>query len=51
VVYTVRIAGTVYVLHVFKKKSKTGRETPRGDIALITTRLQQAVRLATGELN
>jgi len=31
-VYTVRFAGTVYVLHVFRKKSKTGRKTPTSDI-------------------
>src|SRR6266850_4417211 len=28
-VYTVRFAGSVYVLHVFQKKSKKGRETPK----------------------
>jgi phage-related protein len=27
--YTLRYAGTLYVLHAFQKKSKTGRETPR----------------------
>lgn len=48
-VYTVRLAGSVYVLHVFQKKAKTGRETPRSDIALIVTRLQQAERLAKGD--
>src|SRR5664280_190627 len=35
VVYTLRYAGTVYVLHAFQKKSKTGRETPRRDLELI----------------
>ena len=30
-VYTLRYQGTVYVLHAFQKKSKTGRATPRRD--------------------
>jgi phage-related protein len=45
-VYTVRYAGTVYVLHVFQKKSKTGRETPRRDLELIRQRLREAERIA-----
>lgn len=45
-VYTVRYAGTVYVLHAFQKKSKTGRETPRRDMELIKQRLQEAERIA-----
>jgi len=34
-VYTVRYATAVYVLHVFQKKSKRGRETPQADIELV----------------
>src|ERR1700680_1300720 len=34
-VYTLKFAGTVFVLHAFQKKSKSGRETPRRDIELI----------------
>ncbi len=41
-IYTLRFAGAVYVLHAFQKKSKTGRETARRDIALITQRLREA---------
>jgi phage-related protein len=48
-VYTLRYAGAVYVLHAFQKKSKTGRETPRGDIELIKRRLREAERIAKGE--
>jgi len=48
-VYTLRFAGTVYVLHAFQKKSKTGRETPRGDIELISQRLHEAERIAKEE--
>jgi phage-related protein len=41
-VYTVRFAGVVYVLHVFQKKSRRGRETPQADLKLIRRRLAQA---------
>ena len=41
-VYTVRLAGRVYVLHVFQKKSKRGVETPKADLDLIRQRLQRA---------
>ncbi len=41
-VYTVRLAGVVYVLHAFQKKSRKGRETSRHDIELIRTRLRRA---------
>ena len=48
-VYTVRFVGAVYVLNVFQKKSKTGRETPKAERTLIETRLKEALRIATGE--
>ena len=41
-VYTVRYATVIYVLHVFQKKSKRGRETPQRDIDLIKERLKRA---------
>jgi phage-related protein len=41
-VYTVRFAKAVYVLHVFKKKSKSGIKTPRHEIELIEARLKWA---------
>src|SRR5476651_515802 len=31
-VYTVRLAGAVYVLHCFQKKSKSGVSTPKQEI-------------------
>jgi phage-related protein len=34
-VYTVRIAGAVHVLHVFQKKSKKGRATPKTEMDLV----------------
>jgi phage-related protein len=44
-VYTVRYATAIYVLHVFQKKSKRGRETPQRDIDLIKERLKRAEEL------
>ena len=41
-VYTVRLAGRIYVLHAFQKKSKTGIETPKAEINLIKSRLKRA---------
>jgi phage-related protein len=41
-VYTVRLATAIYVLHAFKKKSKSGIKTPQGDIDLIKRRLRDA---------
>jgi phage-related protein len=46
VVYTLRYAETVYILHAFQKKSKTGRETPRRDMQLIKQRLGEAEQIA-----
>ena len=44
-VYTVRFASAIYVLHVFQKKSKQGRETPQRDIDLIKARLKRAAEI------
>ncbi|HZR64787.1 MAG TPA: type II toxin-antitoxin system RelE/ParE family toxin [Terriglobales bacterium] len=41
-VYTVRLAGRIYVLHVFQKKSKTRAKTPKPEIELIRSRLKRA---------
>lgn len=41
-VYTVKLAGVVYVLHAFQKKSKQGIAMPKQDIELIETRLKRA---------
>ena len=43
--YTVKLAGCVYVLHAFQKKSKRGIATPRGDMKLVAQRLKRAVEL------
>ncbi len=42
VVYTVRFAQAVYVLHCFQKKSPSGVRTGAGDIAKIGERLKLA---------
>ena len=41
-VYAVRLAGRVYVLHSFQKKSKSGIATPKAEVNLIKTRLKRA---------
>jgi phage-related protein len=41
-VYTVQLAGVVYVLHVFQKKATRGIATPRHELDLIRQRLQRA---------
>ena len=44
-VYTVRLAGTVYVLHAFQKKSRSGIATPKAEMDLVRRRLQRAIEL------
>jgi phage-related protein len=41
-VYTVKLAGAVYVLHAFQKKSKKGAKTPRAELDRIRKRLKTA---------
>lgn len=50
-VYTVRYATAVYVLHVFQKKSKRGKMTPRRDLDLVEVRLRLAARLHLKAMN
>ncbi len=45
-VYTVRLASRVFVLHVFQKKSKRSRATPKADMDLIRQRLKAAEHIA-----
>jgi phage-related protein len=45
-VYTVRFAVRVFVLHVFQKKSKSGIATPKPDLDLIKARLKVAAKRA-----
>lgn len=48
-VYTVRMAETVYVLHAFQKKSKSGIATPKKELDLIKARLQRAIEHHAGK--
>ncbi len=43
-IYTVKLVGVVYVLHVFQKKATHGIATPQREIALIKERWQRAKR-------
>lgn len=44
-IYTVRYPEAVYVIHIFQKKSKKGKQTPKEDRELIETRLKRAAEL------
>jgi len=50
-VYAVQLGKHVYVLHVFQKKSPTGRKTGRKDIEMIERRYKEAVQLAKEKLS
>ena len=41
-VYTVKLAGAVYALHAFQKKSKTGIGTSKSDLDMVERRLRLA---------
>ena len=41
-VYTVKFADAVYVLHAFQKKSKHGIKAPKHEIDLISARFAEA---------
>ena len=41
-IYTVRLAGLVYVLNIFQKKSKSGIKRPKAEIDLVKARLKRA---------
>lgn len=48
-VYTVRLAGRVYVVHAFQKKSKRGVSTPQTEIDTIKRRLKLAEAIREGQ--
>ncbi len=43
-VYVTEIAGSLWVVHAFRKKSKTGIKTPKSDIDLIRERIERLRR-------
>ena len=44
VVYVTEVAGQMWVIHAFRKKSKTGIKTPKAEIDLVKSRLAQLRR-------
>ena len=46
IVYVVKLADAVYVLHCFQKKSKHGIATPKEDMDIIHARLKVAEAFA-----
>ena len=50
-VYAVRFEPAIYVLHVFQKKSKSGKATPQRDFEVIKQRLMRAAELDQSESN
>ena len=40
-VYTVSIGDSIYVIHAFQKKSKTGIATPKSEMDLVRQRIKQ----------
>ena len=40
-VYVTEIAGSLWVIHAFRKKSKVGRKTPKSEIDLVKARLSR----------
>ena len=44
VVYVTEVAGKLWVIHAFRKKSKTGIRTPQADIALVKARVARLKR-------
>lgn len=44
-VYTVKLAGVVYALHAFQKKSRKGIETSPADIDKVKARLRMALEI------
>lgn len=49
-IYTVKFEDTVYVLHVFQKKSKIGRKTQLRDIQIINNRYEEARLIHTARM-
>jgi phage-related protein len=42
-VYTAKLAGAIYALHAFQKKSRRGIATPKQEIELVRARLRRAL--------
>lgn len=44
VIYVTEIAGELWVIHAFSKKSKTGIKTPKAEIDLVKSRMGRLKR-------
>lgn len=49
-VYIAKLKDKIYVLHCFKKKSKSGIATPKKDLELIRSRLKLAIEDSKGAM-
>ena len=45
-VYAVNLGNAIYMLHVFQKKSKRGKATPKADMDVVRARLKRAREVA-----
>ncbi len=45
-VYALKLSNAIFILHAFKKKSKSGIKTPKQNIDLIKERLKKAQEIA-----
>lgn len=50
-VYTLKLRGWIYVLHVFQKKSTVGRATPQREVNLIKARMVRAREQLAAQLD
>jgi phage-related protein len=50
-VYTVKLQGVVFALHVFQKKSKKGKKTPQQDLELVRRRFRRAEEIHAEMVN
>nr|WP_286826731.1 MULTISPECIES: type II toxin-antitoxin system RelE/ParE family toxin [unclassified Microcystis] len=44
--YALKLSNVIFILHAFKKKSKSGIKTPKQNIDLIKERLKKAQEIA-----
>lgn len=49
VMYIAKLAGRIYVLHCFQKKSKSGIATPNEEMEIVKRRLKIAIEDSKGE--
>ncbi len=50
-VLAVQLEGSIYILHAFQKKAKSGIKTPQKDVDLVKRRYKEAKKLEKDEEN